>query len=193
MIAALFVGCSAPASTTQVPLLDGSPAGCVAKATFPPIAWIEPHPAEQACIDNQIDEFISACLGGAIPIKCEQFTANHPQCASCLYPRDASVGSGAIIEGKGRVVANVGGCIALSLGETNASGCGAREHALRECVASVCGDCSDPNCETQARKGLCLDLQMQSCVELAGAAPCALSEGIESDVRRIATRMCGVH
>ena len=189
-IAALATACSTEANPTQIPLPEASTGTCLANTHFAAIAWKQPHPAENACTDNEIDDFVSACLGGATPIKCEQFTAAHRQCASCIYPNNASAGSGAIIEGAGRVLPNVGGCIALSLGETSTSGCGAREHAARECVASVCSGCGDPNCETDSRKERCLDQQMQRCVELAGAAPCILDESTDAAVQRIAKRMC---
>ncbi len=161
---------------------------------FQPAAWIAPHSAKGVCSDVDLDDYLRDCLveATAIPIACQQFVANHAACANCLLPADSTGGEGVLRNRAGGVEVNVGGCIAIVLGDSRPTGCGAREQAARDCATFACSGCTDASgCAVQARQNACSEYQLRTCGELAGAAPCALDRGFADDYRAVAKIFCG--
>ena len=175
----------APLSTTCA-LPDAS--------SFVPPAWIAPHPPQHVCSDDDLSQYVVDCIdpATAIPIHCEQFGADHAACAQCIFPDDATTGAGVFLPRAGLDALNVGGCIALLLDDASPAGCGAREQAARDCVASECESCDDPSCSTVAQQTACASFEMNTCRELAVAATCALDQGLMQDTVRIGRVMCGM-
>jgi hypothetical protein len=164
---------------------------CLAKSTvgFQPSTWVPPRPAHAgSCTDDEIDSYWSACAQlSALPIQCQQFVANHLGCAACLSPDTPDAGGpGPFLARAGAVDLNVGGCIAVVLGDNRPDGCGAKEQAARECAAFACQSCDGGSeCTNAAGQGVCGDFQMRTCAELAGAAVCTLG-----DYKRVAEAFC---
>ena len=202
--------CSRGSSTSTAPgssaatLATGAPSviatsapGCTGNdaASFVAPAWLAPHARQHVCSDADLDDYVRDCLDAstALPIRCEQFHAERTACAECLLPKDTTMGVGAFLTRKGSVELNVGGCIALGLGDLGAEGCGAREQAARECVAFACGDCANfAACAARARRDACASHQLRTCPELAVAATCALDKGIAQDIRPVGQAFCGL-
>jgi len=187
------------ASTTSSTGAGGSGGGVscapVDESGFAAPPWIAPHAAENVCSSADIDQYLHDCLdpATAIPIVCQQFTANKASCAACLLPMDTSMGAGALLTKAGGVEVNVGGCIALGLGDASDQGCGAREAAAHACADDACAMCDDasaPDCHAAARAGTCASFQTLTCPELAIAAECALDRGFAGDYRYVANVFC---
>jgi hypothetical protein len=180
-----------------------SPAGAAEGVAAVPEPWVAPHAPIAACSAADIAGYLAACLkeASALPIRCQQFVANHVACAECLAPASAARGAGAVLQRQGRVDLNVGGCIAIRLHDPRTEGCGAREQAARDCAAAACRPSADPNraapgdCPTLARQTICSAEQLRTCPELGVAASCALDRGTDEDFdasyRRLATVFCG--
>ncbi|MEO6952742.1 MAG: hypothetical protein ABI321_13105 [Polyangia bacterium] len=152
-------------------------------------AFVPPRTAQSVCTAADLDNYRTACLSpSAIPIACQQFVANHAACAACLAPAPTS--SGPLLAHAGEVQVNVGGCIALVLGDRASSSCGARQQTAIDCVEHACAACN-ASCAAAAREGPCLDAQLHTCAELGPAATCALAKGFADDYRRVATLFCG--
>ena len=201
LVALVLVGCTtaeapavarvdATAPATSSP--TSQPAACGLGSAPPAETWVAPHAPVAACDDAEIEGYREACLQAdtAIPIACQQFTQEHADCAECIFPSADGAPAGALLPRAGRIAPNVGGCIADALDDPSDTGCGAREQAARDCLDEVCADCSD-SCRAVAREGVCADLVLRSCPELAGAASCALHGGPDEEYRRIARRLCG--
>ncbi len=124
--------------------------------------WTPPNAQKKVCSADELATYERACLGDGLPIQCQQFVANHGACASCL-----SAPGGPLISQPGSVSLNVGGCIALALGDSRPSGCGAREQAVEACTN---------NCD---------EAKLAACAELGGAASCTLGE-----FTKVAARFC---
>jgi len=169
--------------------------GCAPNAQgYAPAKWIAPHAPQKACSDAELSEYVADCLdpATAIPIHCEQFGANHAACATCLLPKDETNGAGAFLPRAGETELNVGGCIAILLGDSSDGGCGAREQAARECVTYACDACSDDaTCAARAQQTACTTYEMETRRELAVAATCALDKGLADDVLRVGRVFCG--
>lgn len=176
------------------PMDAGTDAGtlaCLAKSVsgFTAPAWVAPRPARPgACTDDEIDSYWNGCVQlSALPIQCQQFVANHAGCAACLSPDTPDAGGpGPFLARAGAVDLNVGGCIAVTLGDNRADGCGAKEQTARACVTYACAGCDGgAECAMAAQQGVCGDYQMRTCSELAGAAVCTLG-----DYKRVAAAFC---
>lgn len=178
------------AACTSAPAAE-PPVRIDAAAAVPVVpAWIPPHAPAAVCSEADLEGYREACLESAtaLPIACQQFVAAHQACAECILPAGGAP-AGALLPRAGAVVPNVGGCIATALDDPSDTGCGAREQAARDCIDAVCADAAD--CRASARAGVCAELAMKTCPELAVGAPCALAQGLAEDFRRVARRLCG--
>ncbi len=143
------------------------------------IPWMTPRAAEATCNVDEIQGYYDDCIkeNTALPIRCQQFVVAHARCSACITAR-SNTKNGALIVTNGSVEPNVGGCIALLLNDTRPDGCGAREHAARACRTAQCASC--------------VELQLNACVELNGAATCTTGRTPEDTFRNVARVFCGI-
>jgi len=182
---------------------------CMPSATvnMSDITWTPPRsPNPAGCSDVQIQDYYTQCLPGTGT--CNTWITENMSCYTCLFStayKDSSFGP-IISNGSGVVYANIGGCIALELGDTSSTGCGAHEWELSECEDLACSaNCpvtSDPSsftayqaCTSTAETGVCDSYYTSLCdLSEAGAAlaPCNLSASTFEDLYiSIATVFCG--
>lgn len=153
---------------------------------------VAPQGAMRVCAGDDLDAYAAACLDPAsLPIRCQQFTAAHADCARCLSP--SATGAGPLLASRGELRLNVGGCVALVLGDHRPDGCGVREQDAIDCAASACAACADesPGCLARARSSTCAAVETLRCPELAGAAVCVLDGTFVERFRRVAGVFCG--
>jgi hypothetical protein len=178
------------------------------------ITWTPPRPPNPAgCSDAQIQGYFTACLPGT-STSCMPWIGSNMDCYNCLFStayKDSTFGP-IISNGGGVVYANTGGCIALELGDTSSTGCGATTWELSECEDLSCSvNCplnnGDPNafmeyqaCTTDAETSTCDSYytKYEACasgqIAEAGAAlaPCNLGASTFQDLyTSIATVFCG--
>lgn len=151
-----------------------------------------PRPAARVCSGDEVDGYFTACLDPAtLPIRCQQFVAAHGDCARCLAPATGDDPSGPLWTVRGELALNVGGCIALRMGDLRPDGCGAREQAAIDCAAQRCDGCDDAAaCAARVRAAECAALETRRCPELAGAAVCALDGTFAARFHRVASVFC---
>jgi hypothetical protein len=144
--------------------------------------WARPAPRQGACSTAQIDQFLSSCIApttkGASACASFETAPVNASCAACLLTPDTASEYGPFVS-HGSDTAyeiNEGGCVALAIGETSATGCGAQLQSLIECTASACANCPATDtfsplvrggceCETAAQLGACRDyVERASCV-----------------------------
>lgn len=202
--ALLFVGCSVAdgsaldGSSDDGARLDATPG---LDAGVAPVPWQPPRPHAAVCDDDDLRSYLASCIheDSAIPIACQQFVATHPDCAACLAPSD----EGPLIAGGGVTRLNVGGCVALTLGDASPESCGARESAAQHCVLAHCADPATRHTCRTAPDGACRDVELARCAELGAAATCASFDGagswrpggadarLDEDLVRVARAFCG--
>ncbi|MBI2388456.1 MAG: hypothetical protein HYV09_02460 [Deltaproteobacteria bacterium] len=161
----MFLGCSssdepsAPATVTDsgmdAPVIVDSEvaetpaADAGAKCAPRPITgwtpgWYPPSGAHQGkCTATEIDELVAACLGpGAPPDGCNATRAKLATCAACVSSDAYATPTAALLEYKTPLMLldrNVGGCVALKLGDSTKDGCGAKVRAAIDCGLQACG------------------------------------------------------
>jgi len=105
--------------------------------------WHPPKPINRfACTLKQAADFLQACLKGTRAV-CDGFLAQNPGCAACAYSNadDPSWGPLVSYRDKSYAEVNHGGCIALSVGETNETKCGGSFQLYDQCALGACESC----------------------------------------------------
>jgi hypothetical protein len=161
--------------------LDGGGAFCVAPSTLPGFtpAWSPPAPHQNACTQQNIDDFRQFCLGAGNANACNSFlaTAAGKACAACILTPATATAPGPLVDhsaSQGYVSLNTAGCVALATGDTSATGCGAKLAASEQCDDVACINCQvtgDP--ATLAALEQCdSDAEAGACASYAAAAKC---------------------
>ena len=156
--------------------------------------WVAPIPASKACTQPLIDQYAADCIDDTTSstTKCQAFTTANKACAACLVTPESASAYGAVIAKANNVLSlNVGGCLALTTGDSTAGGCGAKYDATSQCDDLACNaNCPLPDGDTAAFQAyltclqksqttVCKSYASAECPEAdAGASTaCALSAG----------------
>jgi hypothetical protein len=129
--------------------------------------WSPPAAHQDACTQQNIDDFRKLCLGTGDATGCNDFlgTAAGKACAQCILTPPTLAALGPLIDHSSFVSLNTAGCVALATGDFSQSGCSANMLALSQCEAAACVGCEEPadvlvsgqveQCESDADRGAC--------------------------------------
>jgi hypothetical protein len=122
--------------------------------------WHAPKPINpSACTRTQVADFLTACLTGT-RAACDGFRQQNAACAACAYTSDDDSSWGPLISYRDKSYAqvNLGGCIAVSAGEPDGTGCGGSYQLYDQCALEACSGCLPINTKnTVAKLGTCQD------------------------------------
>jgi hypothetical protein len=136
-------------------------------STFGP-TWRAPAAfGQKACTALEIDQYYQACLANlADTAACTKYAQEHAGCAKCIESKDTDTTQGPVVFHLNRTyyTVNLAGCIARTLGDVSASGCGALYGGAQECRRVACEGCfeiKEPSfqkfteCQSAASKEVC--------------------------------------
>lgn len=105
--------------------------------------WYPPAGAYQGkCTAAEIHDLVIACTPPSPESACLAALDKKPDCSNCMTTDAYATSTGAIIRYTtplNLTDRNVGGCFALKLGDSSASGCGAKVRAAVDCALQSCG------------------------------------------------------
>jgi hypothetical protein len=147
------------------------------------------HPAtakyQGVCTQAQITGFYEACLVGpdASTSSCAAFMdpdASTGACAACILTPDSASAYGPLIDHKGFITPNVGGCIELT--DPNGLTCAKAQQALLGCQLAACEAlCPVHDLATRAQYDACASTAaMAGCQAFANNAACAADSGVST-------------
>lgn len=150
------------------------------------LTWQPPHAAQPtACSSQQLNDYYTNCWNAQTKNtnNCNAWKTANPACLSCMYSNelgDAGSWSTIINTGTGVVYPNTGGCIALELNDTSATGCGAKAWFALDCQDDTCApscpiDPNNVNASFQAYNACLQQAAQEGCKSLL-AAECDLSD-----------------
>lgn len=163
-------GASSSSSSSGGPGVPDGTIGCVPQALpgYVP-AWHPPNPPQLACVDTELDDLLTACVGPAgSQAGCSAYAAAHPQCFGCMVTPDTHGTWGPIVASTLTpfTYGNFAGCLALETGDQSSKSCGALQQANRVCTELAC---NGPQCPTVTQPEIA---QIAQCVADASDLVC---------------------
>ena len=122
--------------------VDAAPV-CAPQALTTTPTWHPPKPIDNlACTSKEATDFVNACVTGT-RATCDGFVMQHAKCAACAYSssKDATWGPLVSYRDKAYAHVNFGGCVAMSVGETDGTHCGGAYQLYDQCALEACSGC----------------------------------------------------
>jgi hypothetical protein len=139
-------------------------------------AFIPPNAPRSSCASSQVLAYYDACFAGSsTTTACDAFTgdAANASCIGCVLTPQSASSYGAIVGLSNNTIRpNIEGCIALTDGNTSASGCGALYQALEVCRYDACApvcDVSTPAGKQALQQCFSKSIQMLCTSEFVGS------------------------
>lgn len=185
-------------------------ATCAPHALANAPSWHSPRPFDPtACSPTQISGYITSCVSGTQAL-CDAFRKQNPDCAACAYTSSSDPTWGPVVmyTEQNWIEANVGGCVALGLGETDSTGCGGSYVLSGECAIDSCSGCFPITSQDDSKAWLdcrsdkaiqsfCAESLAQANVKCAGISQtdsrvtkCAISTTFAETLRSYLTFWC---
>src|SRR5262249_28129410 len=103
--------------------------------------WAPPIDPVDVCSSSDIDTILNDCFTAFDATKCRQDETSLAACYGCMLTFDDDDRWGAFIGYEDRYYTNLGGCLAIQLGDTSTTGCGAARGPYDDCEGGACDRC----------------------------------------------------